>query len=245
MSASNFAVGEALAKGKSRRGGNLFSEADERDLFPPFKQLAVGRSYGTIVAKLVVNTCTQKSELWVTPIRYSNTTQGHKTTLRHAFVNEYVVNHGCSPDAAYRQVHETSAVNGVHTPRTDPTIAMNVWAAQHTALAEIDRPRIRDATRRGVVGAAQHRVGQALRRLCMDVPLRAVNAGAMCALYEMQQFLDGAAQIADVDELRAAVMGWRGLTTPEDVARRRPSDAEAAEVFAAINARMLLEDITQ
>ena len=92
---SQVAAAFVAQKHTENRHGNMsvqthgyhFPESPTED----FETLAFAYSYSTIIAALVRNLQTGKREVWITPEKYSHTTQGHKTKLLRALPVEEAI----------------------------------------------------------------------------------------------------------------------------------------------------------
>ena len=180
---------------------------------PLFEVLAFGQSYHTEVVTLVRNTHTQMRELWITPIHHSQSTQRHVGYYRAAFVTWYQRNY---PSVnAYDQIFQTRAV-GDHSSRHDPVYAQGRYAVCSTQLGDVDIPRTREATRRGVLSSVQFRLATAMRDLTQDVPADMVDAPTLYELQELYGFVDMLIATPDIDEVRAAVRAHIALNHPSN-----------------------------
>ena len=206
-----------------------------RKLSPVFTCVAEGSSYATVVARLVVNHHTQLSELWITPVRYSDSTQRHIRKYTDGFVRQFSRNHANSGIDPHDQIFQTNdGLRWSGSDRCGTTDAMRAYQGAVETMHSVDAPRLRAATRMGAIEGAKFRVDYALRRLTHGVPEGYAYQGVLDQLLDLQAFITSlrtvyhevtAASGADaaVAQVRAAVRGWRALTE-----ERRPTPELAA-----------------
>ncbi|CAB5220028.1 hypothetical protein UFOVP232_29 [uncultured Caudovirales phage] len=218
MAKSHAEVGHDLHRCKLSKGSRMhvLPAAHSANLLQRtslFEVLADGHSYSTEVVTLVRNTYTNMRELWITPIHHSQSTQRHVGYYRAAFVTWYQRNY---PSVnAYDQIFQTRAV-GNHSSRHDPLHAQARYAVCSTQLGDVDIPRTREATRRGVLAAVQFRLAVAMRDLTQGVPVDMVHAPTLYELQELSGFVDMLIANPDIDEVRAAVRAHIALNHPSN-----------------------------
>ena len=214
-------VAAAFAHGKRvRHGHNMYNTIVDRKLYWPtgghqlFTVVGEGYSYRAKICQIVVNHHTQKSELWITPAKYSMSTSRHEDMYRHAFIVKYIDNHKVSHEEAAAQVFTTPAVED-GTTRCHPDHALRVLETVHQdMLPKALLPRIRSATRRGVVQGALGRMQRITRRMVADVPVDAPDADTLYECQAMIGFLESTLAIGDIDDMRTAVQAWLTLNDP-------------------------------
>lgn len=174
-----------------------------------FDLLAYGISYRTPVCKYVFNRHTRQHELWTTPIYHSQSTQRHLGYFRAGFMTKH------SSD----NIFVTHAVNsaGGYISRTSKDFAQIAIENVTSTLADIDKPRLREATRRGTIAAAIHRLDVAHRNMTKGVPLDVVDADTFYDLQGELHFLEMLLDTPDIDEVRAAVKAHMALNNPKNI----------------------------
>lgn len=214
-------VGLKFGQRKPATGSRMLSEVIGRDLGPHFTLVCKGISYSTPVATVVVNKHTQLSELWLSPLRYSSSTQRHKEYFREGFIAAYCKNHGCTREEANEQIFVTQAVTGyTHTNRCDPAFAQRALNFITQALPDVDKPRLRSATRMGTLMTCLESTRKTKHRLTHGVPVDYPDAATLYELQDMETFLTNtmAAFRQDmpetIDEVRTAVRAWLTLNNP-------------------------------
>lgn len=227
MSHSHIDVANAFARGKKvRRGANMqneitsvalhdWTQQSTRERSGLFTMVGKGYSYRTKICQTVVNHHTQKSELWITPLKYSMSTTRHEDMYRHAFINSYMANHGVDCLTAAAQVFYTPAVDDGGT-RCSPVHAQRVLAHIHETLREVDKPRLREATRRGAIASALSRMQTITARMTRDVPVDIPDAETLYECQSMLSFLENVQGIRDIDEVRTTVRAWLTLNDPKN-----------------------------
>lgn len=162
-----------------------------------FDLLAYGISYRTPVCKYVFNRNTREHELWTTPIYHSMSTQRHLGFFRAGFMAKH------SSDNIF-VTHAVSSGGG-HVTRTNKGFAQSAIENVTSTLADVDKPRLREATRRGTIASAIHRLDVAHRNMTKGVPLDVVDADTFYDLQGELHFLEMLLDTPDIDEVRAAV----------------------------------------
>lgn len=166
MGTTHAMVGAKFGRGQPSKGSRMEAITVHRRLSPVFTCVAEGSSYATVVARLVVNHHTQLSELWVTPVRYSDSTQRHIRKYIDGFVQQFSRNHVNLIDP-YDQIFQTNdGLRWSGSDRCGTTDAMRAYQGAVETMHSVDAPRLRAATRMGAVESAKHRVDYAPRGLC-------------------------------------------------------------------------------
>lgn len=182
-----------------------------------FYRVSDGISYQTIVARIMRNVHTKTNELWVTPRPYSSSTQRHKAYFASGFAKSHGIR--CSDDS---DPNSHMAVNGMTniyiTPvldegkmRNDPEIIYNVIGVINTQLKEVDKPRLREATRRGTIDSCIFRAKRAMHNFSHNIPLDMLDADAYYDMQAVLGFLTHTAALPNIDDVRAAVRGYIAL----------------------------------
>jgi hypothetical protein len=169
-----------------------------------FELLAYGVSYCTVVCKHVLNRLTNTHELWITPQHYSQSTQRHLGYFRAGFLTEYGTDN----------IFKTPAGGG-SCGRSDKLFAQNSIEAATALLNDVDKPRLREATRRGSLAAALHRLDVGYRNLTKGIALDKIDADMLYDLQGLMHFIDMLTETTDIDEVRAAVRAHIALTHPK------------------------------
>jgi len=221
MSTSHAKVGEKFGRSQPAKGSRMESVGTHSTLSKLFTMSAAGISYSTKIAQVVVNHHTQKSELWVTPLTYSVTTNRHERYYVDGFIRAYMINHGCTREEANEQVFYTQAVNR-GGDRCNPEHARLILQSIHGDLPEVDKPRLRSATRMGTLMSCLTRTQEALRRMTQDVPVDYPSAETVAELQDMEAFLTNTMALYrndtpdSIDEVRTAVRAWLTLNNPKN-----------------------------
>ena len=218
-------VAAAFAHGKRvRHGHNMYNTIVDRKLYWPtgghqlFTVVGEGYSYRTKICQIVVNHHTQKSELWITPITYSHSTNRHEDMYRRAFIKHFIDNHKVSHEEAAAQVFTTPAVSD-GTTRCHPDHARKVYSTiLADRLKDVDKPRLRSATRMGALAAIRSSIDRITRRMIQDVPENAIDVPTYKELLAMSAFIDNTIALYRHDEpesieaVRVAVRGFMALS---------------------------------
>ena len=212
MSHSHSAVGHALAHPKPLKGSRMEVRASSLDYIATsfehkdlFTRLAVGVSYTTVVAEHVLNNHTKQHELWITPQYYSTSTQRHVSYFRSGFAKAYgadnifVTNANCHLSAK---------------DRAEKYYAKNALTIVDSTLPDVDKPRLRESTRRGIIISCINRLDLARRNMTKGIPLDAIDADAFTNLMATTHFLEMLQETPDIDEVRAAVRANIALNSP-------------------------------
>ena len=210
MSHSHSAVGHALAQRKQSKGSRMESRpapldhiAAALDRKEQFTVLARGFSYDTVVAQHLVNNHTQEHELWISPQYYSQSTLRHTGSFRAGFLSKYSSDNVFVTPAVHRQ--------GVFRNRSQHLFAGDALSIVDAALPDVDKPRLRDATRRGTIVSCINRLDLARRNMTKGIPLDSVDAATLYELQNMTHFLEMLHETTDIDEVRAAVRAHTAL----------------------------------
>lgn len=214
MSHSHSAVGHALAHPKPLKGSRMEVRASDLDYIASsfelkdlFTRLAVGVSYTTIVAEHVLNNHTKQHELWISPQYYSTSTQRHLGYFRSGFAkvygtdNIFVTNANCHLSAK---------------DRADKYYAKNAMTIVDATLPDVDKPRLRETTRRGTIASCITRLDLARRNMTKGIPLDAIDSDTFYNLQGMTHFLEMLQETTDIDEVRAAVNAHIALNNPRN-----------------------------
>lgn len=174
-----------------------------------FDLLACGISYRTIVCKYVFNRNTRQHELWVSPIYYSQSTQRHISFFRAGFMTKH----------ASDNIFTTPAASGPGSfiSRTDKLFAQQAMQSAEASIAEVDQPRLREATRRGRLAAALTRLDVAYRNMAKGVSLDTPDADTLYDLQGTIHFIEMLQATDDIDEVRAAVRAHIALNNPKNI----------------------------
>lgn len=223
MATSHSQVGIKFGQRKPANGSRMRSEVVglNLNLGPHFTVVCKGISYSTPVATVVVNHHTQLSELWLSSLRYSSSTQQHKDHFREGFIAAYCKNHGCARDVASQQIFITQAVTDyMHTNRCDPQFAKRTLDFITQALPDVDKPRLRSATRMGTLMSCLDAVRTAKHRMTHGVPVDYPDAATLYELQDMEAFITHTMALfrqdmpETIDEVRAATRAWLTLNNP-------------------------------
>ena len=208
MAKSHHDVGIAFGKCKSANGSRMTSTHAAQPLNttnapnpPIFNLQAVGVSYRTVVARVMHNAHTDEHELWITPRRYSSSTQRHKGYLESGFRKE-------RPECS---IYTTSCIDD-NLPRHNPYYVKRTLTNINQCLPDVDKPRLREATRRGTLTSCLHSANVAMTNFTRGIPLDAIDAPTLYELQHTIDFITTTLQIPDIDEVRAAVRGYLVLS---------------------------------
>lgn len=157
MALSHASVAQRFADGRTGKGTALAVEAVDagrpgRVLHGHFKTVATAWSYSTQVAHLVDNEITGKREMWKTYVRYSVTTDRHLRHLMSAYARKY----------GYDTVYNFG--------RGNDDLLRSCLARFNIELPDVDKPRIHDATRRGVVQSLKAHLQAAVHQITDGLP---------------------------------------------------------------------------
>jgi hypothetical protein len=173
-----------------------------------FEVLAYGVSYGTTVCKHVRNRLTNTHELWVTPQYYSQSTNRHVSEFRAGFAKQF----------GYDNIFTTPAASSVgsYIDRSDKLFARNVIETASALIADVDKPRLREATRKGHLVAALNRLDLGYRNLTKGIALDKIDADTMYDVQGTMHFVEMLMDTPDMDEVRAAVRAHIALNHPRN-----------------------------
>ena len=211
MSNSHATVGKQFGKFKACNGSRM-SSLNTQQITPHtddmtthlnrlFYTVQTGISYRTAVARIMRNVHTKENELWIASQYYSTSTERHKGYFRSGFVAA-----GNSAD----NIFITPAISqGID--RHNPTIVHEAIYRINQTLQDVDKPRLREATRRGTIASCLTKAKRIMHNFSHGVPLDMVDATAFYDLHATLDFLITTQAIADIDEMRAAVKGYLAL----------------------------------
>lgn len=218
-------VAAAFANGKKvKTGHNMYNAITHRPIYWPsgdhqlFTVVGAGFSYRTKICQIVVNHHTGLSELWITPLTYSVSTSRHEDMYRHAFIRQFIDNHKVDYPTAAAQVFHTPAVDDA-TSRCHPDHAKRVMAKlMADRLPEIDKPRLRSATRMGGLESVRSSLERITRRMTHGVPENAIDVPTHNELQSLSAFIDNTIALyrhdepESIDDVRTAVRGFLALS---------------------------------
>lgn len=176
------------------------------NLGTPFYIVQAGISYRTVVARIARNVHTKRNELWITPRRYSNSTQRHKDYFKTGFNKANPMGFN-NPD-----IYITPCVDE-NLNRNSPDHVRNAIGRINADLPDIDKPRLREATRRGTIASCMDKAKRALTNFTHNIPLDMIDADTYYDLQSVIGFLHNLTNTPDIDEVRAAVRGYLALNT--------------------------------
>lgn len=213
MSYSHADVGHALARAaKSLTGSRMSVHKPTEPMVlanTQFELLAYGISYRTTVCKHVLNRLTNTHELWVTPQYFSSSTTRHVGYFRAGFIKA----HG--PDNIFTTPAASSS--GSYIGRDDKLFAQH-WVDQvNGTLPDVDKPRLREATRRGTLAACLNRIDLATRNMTKGIALDRIDADTLYDLQGTMHFIEMLMDTPDIDEVRAAVKAHLALNNPKNI----------------------------
>ena len=199
MALSHADVAQRFADGRQGKGTALTVGAYGADnpgqiLHGHFKIVATAWSYATQIAHLVDNEITGKREMWKTSVRYSNTTDRHMRYLMSGYSRKY------GWDTIYQ------------FGRGDDRHLQERLARFNIELPDVDKPRIHDATRRGVVQSLKAHLQSAAHQITDGLPPHAY-AWAQWSLTkarEQEEMLTHWLTLP-VDEMRVTVRAYMTL----------------------------------
>ena len=219
-------VAAAFAHGKKvKHGSNMSNVITHRQLMSPacdgsvlFTEVGIGYSYRTKICQIVVNHHTQLSELWITPVTYSMSTNRHEDMYRQAFIKQFIDNHKVDYPTAAAQVFHTPAVDDA-TTRCNPKHAARVYESiMEDRLKEVDKPRLRSATRMGILESIRASLDRITARMIRDVPENAIDGPTHNELLSLSSFITNTMALyrndmasETIDEVRTAVRGFLAL----------------------------------
>lgn len=138
-----------------------------------FFPLGIAISYRTNIAKTVWNMQYNKPELWISPMRYSNTTARHKSLITKAF-SKVCAAIGMTDDEARASTYETLALADSTQDRLlcelEQAFMTNGFNYEQS-LKDALRHGIHGKTRAKIVADAHTRLSDSFDRLTRDVPL--------------------------------------------------------------------------
>ena len=215
MSYSHSVVGQSLGLCKPCKGSRMEVRVSDNNYIANsiargdlFTRLAIGISYTTIVAEHSINNKTKQHELWVNPQYYSSSTQRHVSYFRSGFTK---AQH--SADNIF--VTKADSASTVAT-REHKQYAQKALTITHAELHDVDKPRLRPATRRGTIASCINRLDLARRNMTKGIPLDIIDNDTFTELMQTTHFLEMLQETPDIDEVRAAVLAHLALTNPKN-----------------------------
>lgn len=199
MALSHADVAQRFADCRKGKGNSLSIGAYGPDnpgqiLHGHFKIVATAWSYATQIAHLVDNEITGKREMWKTSVRYSVTTDRHMRYLIGAYSRKY------GWDTIYQ------------FGRGDDRHLQERLARFNIELPDVDRPRIHDATRRGVVQSLKAHLQAAMHQITDGLPPSAYAwaQGSLTKAREQEEMLTHWLTLP-VDDMRTTVRAYMTL----------------------------------
>ncbi len=110
----------------------------------------------------------------------------------------------------------TPAVHHTARDRCDKEFARRLLDAVHNQLMEVDKPRLRSATRMGNIDGALYKTREAIKRMTHGVPADYPDAETLYELQDMAAFLANTLALSDIDDVRTAVRAWLTLNDPKN-----------------------------
>ena len=218
MSYTNTAVADAFANElvKSSRSmmtarhcHSRYPVQDETPFVSNFLPLSYAYSYSTRIATTVQNEHTGAKELWITPTYFSVTTQRHKQHILAAF-RAWCAKTGQDYDS--NVFTTTSAEDGRGHLRTTAGYAEISLNAIERILTEVDKPRLREGTRRGVLHSGINALDNVIKNLTLNVPTQHQPLETVQKVRDLHEFMTNAVALP-LDEMRASVRAYTTLTT--------------------------------
>lgn len=199
MALSHADVAQRFADCRKGNGNSLSIGACGPDnpgqiLHGHFKIVATAWSYATQIAHLVDNEITGKREMWKTSVRYSVTTDRHMRHLMSAYSRKY------GGDTIYQ------------FGRGDDRYLQIRLARLSIDLPDVDKPRIHDATRRGVVESLRAHLHSAMHQITDGLPPHAYAwaQGSLTKAREQEEMLIHWLTLP-VDDMRVTVRAYMTL----------------------------------
>lgn len=214
MSYSHADVGHALARAtKSLTGSRMNTHKPTEPMVlanTQFELLAYGISYRTTVCKHVLNRLTNTHELWVTPQYYSSSTNRHVGYFRSGFAKLHGVDNIFTTPAG-------NGSSGSYIARDDKLFANYHIEQVNSLLPDVDKPRLREATRRGTIASCLNRIDLATRNMSKGIALDRIDADTLYDLQGTMHFLEMLQATDNIDEVRAAVRAHQTLNNPKNI----------------------------
>jgi hypothetical protein len=215
MSYSHADVGHAFASAKKSIAGSRISTHKPSEPMvlanTQFELLSYGISYRTTVCKHVLNRITNQHELWVTPQYFSQSTHRHVGYFRAGFAKVYGWD-----DNIFTTPAGGNSGHASYITRDDKVFAANQLKNISDALPDVDKPRLREATRRGTLVSCLNRADLAVRNMSKGIALDRVDADALYDLQGTMHFLEMLLDTPSIDEVRAAVRAHIALNHPKN-----------------------------
>jgi hypothetical protein len=206
MAMSHSEVAERFVQGVEARGSRLQCRVLSEDtqklmrLNHPFVTVSEAISYATPIARVVENWHAGRRELWITPQRYSVSTSRHKDHIMSAW---HARCRKLDIDPATVTFDAIDRTNPDHFTYVDDILSR---------LAAINAPRLRDATRRGVVQSAHHALTRLVRNATHGVdPERYETLFANATRVQAHADTLACFMTLSTDDMRAAVKGFLAL----------------------------------
>jgi len=210
-------------------GSNLYAvpvyherrEEHTRQTKGVFTMLAQLDSYRTTVGYIVQNNHTNKREVWLARLRYSNTTSRHLSHTGAAvrwferdFNTRFATFHINTDVSWPNRVDYDSVMIAAHKSLDNP-LYMRLRSVNET-IAKADLPKIRETSRRMHLLDAAMRCETTLRTYTDDVPegyAETLQAGSQKIIDELRSLRDFAHKLrqGSLDEIRFAVRGFKAL----------------------------------
>ena len=201
MAMSHSEVAARFVQGVEARGSRLQCRTFEAPTIK-FKFVVVSEaiSYATPIARVVENWHAGRRELWITPQRYSMSTSRHKDHIMSAW---HARCRKLDIDPATVTFDALDRTNENHLTYADDILSR---------LAAINAPRLRDATRRGVVTSAHHALTRLVRNATHGVDPEQYPS-LIATATRVQAHADTLAcfMTLSTDDMRAAVKGFLAL----------------------------------
>jgi len=200
MAMSHSEVATRFVQGVEARGSRLHCRTFETSSNTQFVVVSQAISYATPIAHLVENWHAGRRELWITPQRYSVSTSRHKDHIMSAW-RERCRKLDIDPTAVTFDALDRTNENHL-------TYAEDILSR----LAAINAPRLRDATRRGVVTSAHHALTRLVRNATHGVdPEQYPSLIAKAARVQAHADTLASFMTLSTDDMRAAVKGFLTL----------------------------------
>ena len=206
MAMSHSEVAARFVQGVESKGSRLqcrvLSENTQKlmRLNHPFVTVSEAISYATPIARIVENYTADRRELWITPQRYSVSTSRHKDHIMSAWRARC---RKLDIDPATVTFDAIDRTNPDHFTYVDDILGK---------LAMVNAPRLRDATRRGVVQSAHHALSRLVRNATDGVdPDRYETLAASATRVQAHVETLACFMTLSTDDMRAAVKGFLAL----------------------------------
>jgi hypothetical protein len=198
---SHSEVAARFVQGVEARGSRLQCRTFEAPTIK-FKFVVVSEaiSYATPIARVVENWHAGRRELWITPQRYSVSTSRHKDHIMSAWRSRC---RKLDVDPASVTFDALDRTNVNHLTYADDILSQ---------MATINAPRLRDATRRGVVQSAHSKLTRLVRNATHGVdPERYPTLFATATRVQAHADTLLSFMTLSTDDMRLAVKGFLTL----------------------------------